>query len=166
MVTSAFAMGPPPTDDFNRLSWQDCHIWRIEFRTGDPAENDWTSDLILGIDYIVEWSRGADQQRTFRIAPALLVFHEVTAPRIGVNWGANGNGAPVHDIVIHSVQRELDATAGLPHPYYRWTIDLIWPPGGQLAFRSSGFTQQLLCEPVHSTLQSLSTRRRASLLEG
>jgi hypothetical protein len=159
-------MGPPPTpDDFERLSWQDCHIWRIEFRTGDPAENDWTSDLILGIDYIVDWTRGTDQQRTFRIAPALLVFHDVTAPRVGVDWGANGESAPVHDAVIHTIERALDEEAGLAVPYYRWLIRLTLPPGGELSFRATGFTQTLLCEPVHSTLRSLSTRRRSSLLE-
>jgi len=44
--------------DFGRLSWHDCHVWRVELRAGDPDEQDWTSDLVLDVDYIVEWPGG------------------------------------------------------------------------------------------------------------
>lgn len=40
--------------DFDVLSWHDCHVWAVEFRAGDPDEGDWTSDLALDIDFIVE----------------------------------------------------------------------------------------------------------------
>ncbi len=41
---------------FDQLSWHDCHIWGLELRAGDPDEGDWTSDLVLHIDFIVEWN--------------------------------------------------------------------------------------------------------------
>lgn len=44
--------------DFERLSWHDCHMWGVELRPGDPDEGDWTSDLALDIDFIVEWICG------------------------------------------------------------------------------------------------------------
>jgi hypothetical protein len=40
-------MGDSVTEaDFEQLSWHDCHIWGMEFQTGDPDEDDWTSDVI------------------------------------------------------------------------------------------------------------------------
>lgn len=44
--------------DFERLSWHDCHIWGLDFRVGQPDEGDWTSDLVLDIDFIAEWLCG------------------------------------------------------------------------------------------------------------
>src|SRR5688500_7428649 len=127
--------GPPPSaTGFETLSWHDCHIWRIEFRTGDPAENAWTSRLALRIDYIVEWLCSADRTFTFRLAPALLVFHDVSAPRIAVDWATNGESAPIQDVVIDRIERELDESAGLAVPYYRWTIQMNWPAGGTITF--------------------------------
>jgi hypothetical protein len=46
--------------DFEQMSWDDCHIWRIEFRVGEPEENDWASDLVLGLDFIPKWLCGVD----------------------------------------------------------------------------------------------------------
>jgi hypothetical protein len=41
--------------DFDHLSWHDCHIWGVELRVGDPDDGDWTSELALDLDFIVEW---------------------------------------------------------------------------------------------------------------
>ena len=57
--------------DFDRLSWHDCHIWGIELRAGDPDDGDWTSDLVLDIDFIVEWICGAGGGGQFRVARQL-----------------------------------------------------------------------------------------------
>jgi hypothetical protein len=70
--------------DFERLSWHDCHIWGLAFRVGDPDENDWTSDLVLDIDFILDWICGAAGGAQFQVAPAALAFHGVTDPRIGI----------------------------------------------------------------------------------
>src|SRR5262249_11194595 len=75
--------------DFEQMSWHDCHIWRIEFRVGEPEDDDWTSDLVLGLDFILEWLCGVDGSATFKIAPATLVFHGVTDPKIAIDLGDN-----------------------------------------------------------------------------
>src|SRR4030095_8811290 len=67
--------------DFERLSWHDCHIWRLDFLAGDSDEGDWTSDLLLGVDFIVEWLCGVDGSTKFKIAPATLAFHGVDRPK-------------------------------------------------------------------------------------
>ena len=41
--------------DFERLSWHDNHIYGLHLSLGDPARDDWRSDLVLDIDHIVEW---------------------------------------------------------------------------------------------------------------
>lgn len=56
--------------DFDRLSWHDCHIWGLAFQAGDPDEDDWTSDLVLDIDFVAEWICGLDGLAQFPVAPA------------------------------------------------------------------------------------------------
>ena len=82
--------------DFDRLSWHDCHIWGIELRAGDPDDGDWTSDLVLDIDFIVEWICGTGGGGRFRVAPATLVFHGVTDPKIAIDWGRSGFHVALH----------------------------------------------------------------------
>jgi hypothetical protein len=154
--------------DFERLSWHDCHIWRIDFVVGDPDEGDWTSDLLLGIDFIVEWLCGVDGRATFMIAPATLVFHGVTDPRIAIDWGRTGLQAAIHLPSIDRIERELmsDRKVYLDRPYYAWRIALNWPAGGELAFGAVGFSQTLLAAPVLCEQQTLSLRARTRLTNG
>jgi hypothetical protein len=91
--------------DFERLSWHDCHLWRLDVGAGDPDEGDWTSDLLLGIDFIVEWLCGVGGRAQFRIAPATLVFHGVTDPRIAIDWGDSGSRTAIHPVSIDRIER-------------------------------------------------------------
>ena len=99
-------MTPHTEADFDRLSWHDCHIWAIELRPGNPDEGDWTSDLALDIDFIVEWICGVDGGAQFRVAPASLVFHGVTDPKIDIDWGTSALQVALHPASIGSVERE------------------------------------------------------------
>jgi hypothetical protein len=36
-------------------SWHDCHVWRFAVVSGDPAADEWRSELILDLDFIAEW---------------------------------------------------------------------------------------------------------------
>jgi len=83
--------------DFDTLSWHDCHIHGIELRTGNPEEGDWTNDLALDIDFIVDGWRRADGKWAFLVAPAWLVFSAVTGLRIAIEWKTEGGG----DDVLH-----------------------------------------------------------------
>ena len=152
--------------DFGRLSWHDCHLWRMDFVVGEPDEGDWTSDLVLGLDFIVEWLCGAGGGAQFRIAPATLVFHGVTDPRIAVDWGHSGGQAALHPLSVDRIEREpvKDQKVYLDRPYHRWRIALNWPAGGEIAFGAVGFTQTLLADPVLSERQHLSHGERSRLI--
>ncbi len=151
--------------DFERLSWHDCHIWRLDFRVGDPEDGDWTSDLVVGIDYIVEWLCALSGKTTFRIAPAMLVFHGVTDPRIDIDWGNSGFQVAMHDVCIDRIEREAISNQKiyLDRAYYRWRIFLNWPKGGEIAFGAVGFTQTLLADPIVCENQRLSLSERSQL---
>jgi hypothetical protein len=148
--------------DFDRLSWHDCHIWGIELRAGDPNEDDWTSDLALDIDFITEWICGVSQQAQFRVAPATLVFHGVTDPRIDIDWGHSGFQTALHPASIAAIERELvrDQKVHLDRPYYRWWIGLNWPDKSEVTFGAVGFTQTLRAEPIVTDKQCLSLKER------
>ena len=150
--------------DFDRLSWHDCHIWAIAFRPGDPSAGDWDSDLALDIDFIVEWICGVNAAGQFRVAPASLVFHGVTDPKIDIDWGRSADQVALHPLSISEVEREpiRDQKVYLDRPYYRWRIRLNWPAGGEIAFGAFGFTQTLRAAPVVTDSQCLSPRERMS----
>jgi hypothetical protein len=159
-------MSTPQTEfEFEKLSWHDCHIWRLDLQVGDPDEDDWTSDLVLGVDFIVEWLCGADRSTKFKVAPATLVFHGVTDPRIAISWGNTGFQASIFEPSIGKIVREqvVDQKVFFDRPYYRWRIELNWPDGGEIAFGAVGFTQTLLAEPVVCDRQHLSLKERSRL---
>lgn len=151
-------------EDFENLSWHDCHIWGLDFRSGDPGEDDWTSDLALDIDFIVEWICGVGGGGQFRVAPANLVFHGVTDPRIMIEWASQGFQSAIHPLSIDRIERERvqDQKVFLDRPYFRWTIRLNWPQGGEIQFGAVGFSQDLRAEPVLSENQHLTLRERAA----
>ena len=151
--------------DFDRLSWHDCHIWAVELRVGDPDEGDWTSDIALDIDFIVEWICGVGGGGQFRVAPASLVFHGVTDPKIDINWGHSGLQASLHPASIDHVERELirNQKGYLDRPYYSWTLRLNWPMGSEITFGAVGFTQTVRADPVLTDKQCLSFSERSRL---
>ena len=152
--------------DFEHLSWHDCHIWGVNLRVGDPEDDDWTSDFVLDIDFIVDWLCGVSHNAQFRVAPATLSFHGVTDPRIAINWGDSGFRTAVHGISIDRIERERvrDQKIFFDRPYYSWRIKLNWPSAGEIALGAVGFTQTLLAEPVLTSKQHLSLKERNRLL--
>jgi hypothetical protein len=147
--------------DFEQLSWHDCHLWGLAFRAGDA--NDLVSELVLDIDFIVEWLCGVDGKATvFRVAPASLVFHDVTDLRIGIDWGAIGFPVAISPASVETIERECvpDRMVYPARPYYHWQIRFSWPPGAEIVFKSVGFTQTLRAEPVVSETQHLLLRQR------
>jgi hypothetical protein len=147
--------------DFEQLSWHDCHIWGLEFVVGDAEQEDWTSDLALDIDFIVEWLCTIDNGAQFRVAPARLVFHGVTDPRIDIDWGDSGNRTAIHVVSIAGIERERirDQKVHLDRPYYKWRIGLN-SPKGEITLGAVGFTQTLLGEPLLTDQQQLSRAER------
>ena len=161
-------MQEPITEaEFERVSWHDCHIWGVALHVGDPDENDWTSDLVLDIDYIVEWMCGIGGGGMLRVAPATLVFHGATELRILIDWGNNEFQVALHGLSIDRIDRERtrEQKVYLDRPYYRWRILLNWPQGGEIAFGAAGFTQTLVAEPVLRAKQHFSHRERNRLIK-
>ena len=151
--------------DFGRLSWHDCHIWAVELRAGDPDEGDWTSELALDIDFIVEWMCGVGGGGQFRVAPATLVFHGVTDPKIDIDWGRSKFQVSVHPVSIAAIEREpiQDQKVYLDRAYYRWRIRMNWPDSSEIAFGAVGFRQILRAAPVVTDKQHLSLKERGRL---
>jgi hypothetical protein len=152
--------------DFEDMSWHDDCIYGISFRTSDPEAGDWRSELELKIDHIVEWVKRADKRFQFRVAPAVLTFHDVTDPKIDADWGDSGFQVTLHEPTIHEIRREpiSDQKICLDQAYYAWTIELNSPREGRISFGASGYSQRLLCEPVLCDQQSLAPGLRQRLL--
>ena len=146
--------------DFDRLTFHDCHLFGIALRPGDPDADDWTSDLVLDIDYIAEWLCGADGRTRFRVAPASLVFHGVSDPRLSLDWGDHNHQVALQPVSIDHVERTpvRDQKIYLDRPYYRWRIVANAPRGGELAFGAVGFDLALRAEPVVIDTQAIGRR--------
>lgn len=148
--------------DFDRLSFHDCHIRGLEFRAGDSDRGEWVSDLVLDIDYILEWICGVGGGGQFRVAPATLTFEGATDLSIAVNWGESGFRCALHEPSIDGIERERvrDQMIYLDRPYYNWKIRLNWPAGGVIAFGAAGFTLCTRGDPVLTDRQKLSLAER------
>jgi len=146
--------------DFETLSWHDDTVYGLRFRIGDPARNDWTADLVLDIDHIVEWVRDGDRMR-FRVAPATLVFHGITDLRVHVDWGDSGHRVSHPAPSIGRIERApvVDQKVFLDRPYWAWRIELNSPAGGEIRFGAVGFTQTLRREPILCDEQQLGSAR-------
>jgi hypothetical protein len=149
--------------DFERLSWHDDTLYALRIEVGDIARDDWRSELVLDIDHIVEWLCEAGRRVRFRVAPATLIFHDVTDLAIAVDWGDSGHQTALHEAAIDVLTRApvADQKICLDRTYYRWRIALAWPRGGEIAFGASGFTQRLRAAPLLQDEQKLSPADRA-----
>lgn len=151
---------------FDRLSWHDNVIYGIAFETADPEANDWTSDLLLEIDHIVEWLC-VDKRVRFRVAPATLAFHSVTDFTSMIDWPTSEYqvGLQLPSIELIERARLTDQKVYLDRPYWRWRIALNAPQGGHLSFGAVGFTQTLRAEPLLQDEQWLAPAQRRALLK-
>ena len=147
--------------DFEALSWHDDTLWGVALCVGDPFENDWTSDLVLDIDHIVEWVPGADGIR-FRVAPATLRFHGVTDLGIAMRWPDSGFSCAPCLPTIRSIERAPvpEQRVHLDRTYYSWRIVLNETPGSEIHFGAVAFTQTLRRDPLLLPEQQLPRSQR------
>jgi len=152
--------------DFEQMSWHDCRLWKIEFEIGDFDEDDWTADLSIGLDYILGGVCGIDVEYAVTVAPAALVFHSVTDPKIAIDWGNSNHQVTIHDVIMGEIRRSPveKQYVHLDKPYYHWTIEIVWPEGGTITFGALGYTQTLLAEPVTQAKSYFSLSERKRLL--
>jgi hypothetical protein len=143
-------------------SWHDNSVYGFQLVLGDHERGDWRSELMLDIDHIVEWVCAPGGRPRFRIAPATLVFHDVTDLQIAIDCGDTSGQVALHALSIDRVARARirDQKVCFDRPYYRWRIELNWPKGGSIVFAASGFTQTLRAEPVLQDEQQLPAAMR------
>ena len=148
--------------DYAELCWHDCHIWGMQFRSGNSGRSDWTSELALDLDFICEWRCGNGCCQ-FLVAPALLAFHGVAEAKIAIEWGSLNL---MHEVSIAEIDREPAQSKGLDpvKPNYRWTIKLNWPESGEISLLAHGFTKTLQAGPILIDEQRFSFDARQKLL--
>lgn len=151
--------GPWGTEDFDAMSWHDVHVHG--FRLVRFDEETGTADLVLDIDYILEW-RNSDTGLLFTVCQAALRFHRVFGLKFELDYAAPTAG--MCPFSIGGIEREV-LIAPNGRRSYRWHIPVNWPQG-MLEFEASSFTQTLVGEPQVQPAQSLAPEKRKSWVDG
>jgi hypothetical protein len=144
--------------DYDSLSWHDNHVYGLEIQEGEHG----TGELILHLDHIVEWLPPVDGACSFRIAPAILSFREVSGLKLALDYF--NVSAAMTPFSIGEIVREAITYATGYHSY-RWSISINWPEG-LITFEAPGFTQRLLAAPVISSDQFLPASLRNAAIAG
>ncbi len=135
--------------DWEILGWHDCNIYGFSFAEGNHG----TGSLTFDLDYILEWRKTKSNHFEFLIAPADLVFHEVWAPVIELDYSSCAMGP----FSIDGIQRDLVKREH--YSSYRWTIDVNFPKGS-ISFEALSFVQTLRKEPILTSAQLLTPEER------
>ena len=135
------------TPDFDALSWHDCSVYGFKLEERKHG----TGDLLLDIDFIVEWLCHNDRPWQWRVAPATLTFHNIFDLRFEVDYAAAS--AAIEPFTLDGIEREE-----LRYPNgattYKWRLPINWPKG-LITFESPGFTQVLRRPPILVDRQAL-----------
>ena len=148
--------GAMTTDRFEEFGWHDNAIHAFRISDGDDG---CSGNLILDIDYILEWISPSAQDGNFSfvVPPADLVFLEVTDLVISIDYASSS--AALQPMTIDEISREV---VTYPNGYseFAWKIELNWPEESFISFRSPRMSQALKGESVRSTSQSLMPPQR------
>ena len=138
---------------FESMTWHDNHVHGFHIVAGEHG----AGQLVLDLDYILEWLPGPENGFMFRIARAELRFREVTSLRMTIDYAAAS--AAFGPFALHAIERRIEA-----RPRYEatiWTLALNWPVG-EITFEAEGFAQRLLTEPIVTDRQWLTENERAT----
>lgn len=117
---------------FEEMSWHDNYVHGFRIVEGRYG----SGELILDIDYILEWITCQEKVR-FRIVPASLRFLEVTDLRLSLDYATPT--AAFGPFSLHAIERTFEQreryTAQL------WELRISWPDG-KITFEASGFEQR------------------------
>lgn len=130
------------------MSWHDVHVHG--FRFANQNEEEGTVDLILDIDYILEWFLDEDRCH-FAVAQAALAFHGVFGLEFSLDYATPTAGMCAFR--IGEIKRErVEYPTG--YSSYDWKIDINWPVGF-IQFQSPGFSQTRIGDALLQSAQSL-----------
>jgi hypothetical protein len=140
--------------DFDSLCWHDTHVHGLRFVDDEHG----SGELWLDLDLILEWIGPAQEGGSFRfrVAPALLKFHEVLSLRVSLDYATPGAGTDPFS--IDGIEREAIARPEGFH-YWKWRLEVNWPQG-EITFGSPGFTLQLTGPVVETGAQQLTPAER------
>ena len=142
---------------FDAMSWHDNHVHGIQVGVDNPDHG--TGTLTLDLDHILEWipPSAPGEAFRFRIAPALLTFHEISSLRIEIDWA----GAGMTPFSIGEIaRRKLEY--GIGFTSWAWTIEVNWPKG-RITFDGPRFTQRLAGPLIDSNEQWLTGKQRSAV---
>jgi len=151
----SFALEKPlwTDDDFEQMGWHDVPIHAIAFR---PE----LFELWLDVDYIFRWEHPTGEASHFHfwIAPSTLVFHNVYNVKFDIE-SLDGN---------LSLQRIARSQPGLARnaqflekqTEHSWQLECR---EGEIAFRSSGYSQFTRRPPVLTANQKLTLEERGKI---
>ena len=142
-------------NNFEEMSWHDVHVHGLRIVENHAANG--TAELILDIDYILEWRRNSDAF-SFVVSQAALQFHDVSSLRIAIDYATPTAG--MCPFSLAGIERErLERQTG--YVSYRWRLDINCP-AGEIEFESPGFTQRLVGQPYTQASQWLEPSQRSA----
>jgi hypothetical protein len=131
--------------DYEAMSWHDCTIHALRF----DQEGEYQSDLVLDLDYILEWLPTPAGSYNFRVAPALLRFQNVDNLRIRAALRFK-QAAQIMEI-IRSASHWLIRLDGYSSQ-----------ESSEIEFDATGYVQELSRPPVVVSRQCLTWSERQS----
>src|SRR5262245_11545776 len=135
---------------FDEMSWHDNYVHGLRIVEGVHG----TGELILDIDYIVEWIAVQDTFQ-LRIVPATLRFLEVCDLRLSLDYVTPS--AAFTPFSLHAIERRFEqrerSTAQL------WELRINWPDG-EITFQAAGYEQRAVGPARLSSSRSLTARER------
>ena len=121
-------------DDFNSMSWHDCHVHGFRVAEGEHG----AGELALDLDYILEWKPEQDKF-SFLLVPATLRFHNVFGLRVTLDWATPTAG--FGPFSLSGIERKMEV-----REHYiatLWNLPVNWPSGA-IEFEATGHTQVAL----------------------
>ena len=143
--------------DFDEMTWHDCQVNAIAL----DQEGEWQNDLVLELDFIVEWLCGVDNRYRFRVAPAVLRFTNVDNLRLDLSLRFK------QPLEVCAVERTDLRTTGYTN--YHWVIKVQNYPDlkdNVIEFDAAGFTQELTGRTIETESQTLTGAERKQSKEG
>lgn len=140
-------------DDFERLGWHDATVHGIGFVEGAKP---WLGQLMLDIDYIVEWiaPKPPSTALAFEVAPATLVFDEAVGINMEMAAEAVRFGVALQILRLHRSPARIAPLAATHHDYRFEGSDF------QLTLTAARFRLYFRSRPSPSTRQVLSAAER------
>ena len=155
-------VGPWGNEDFEAMSWHDVRVHGFWLEAFD--EDGGTCDLVLDIDYILEWDpstcrKSPEGAISFKVCQALLRFNHVYGLKVEMDYTSPPAG--MCPLSLNGIEREPKPSFG-GRPFYHWRLPVNWPYG-MIEFDAEDFSQTLVGTPVDGFSQWLDGDQRLNI---